>query len=53
MKLFGEDATYSAIAEEIEKQDGVVTHGLFVNMADSAAMFTEDGIQLFQSGAVV
>jgi hypothetical protein len=53
MKLFGEDASYSSIAEEIEKQAGVITHGLFVNVADSAAMFTEDGIQLFQSAAVV
>ncbi len=53
MKLFGEDASYSSIAEEIEKQAGVITHGLFVNVADSAAMFTEDGIQLFQSAAMV
>ena len=53
MKLFGEDASYSSIAEEIEKQAGVITHGLFVSVADSAAMFTEDGIQLFQSAAMV
>ncbi|KAL0049748.1 hypothetical protein WJX82_009107 [Trebouxia sp. C0006] len=53
MKLFGEDASYSSIAEEIEKQAGVITHGLFVSVADSAAMFTQDGIQLFQSAAMV
>ncbi|KAL0042633.1 hypothetical protein WJX79_005902 [Trebouxia sp. C0005] len=53
MKLFGDDASYSSIAEEIEKQAGIITHGLFVNVANSAAMFTENGIQLFESAAVV
>lgn len=53
MKLFGEDASYSTIAEEVEKVDGVITHGLFVNVADSAAMFTEEGIQWFSSAAMV
>ena len=52
MKLFGEEASYNTIAEEIEKVDGVVTHGLFLNVADSAAMFTEDGVQMFQSVAM-
>ena len=53
MTLFGEDASYSRISEEIGKVDGVITHGMFVNVANSAAVFTEEGVQWFESAALV
>ena len=49
MKLYGENAKYAAIAKEVESIDGVVTHGLFVDVAQSAAMFTSEGVQWFDA----
>lgn len=42
LKLFGEQASYQKIAEEIESLDGVIAHGLFVNVASTAAVFTNE-----------
>ena len=53
LKLFGEKASYQKIAEEIESLDGVITHGLFVNVASTAAIFTNEGVDLIQSAAFV
>ena len=49
LKLYGENAKYAAIAKEVESIDGVVTHGLFVDVAQSAAMFTSEGVQWFDA----
>ena len=36
-KLFGEEqAPYAKILDEISSIEGVITHGLFLNMADAA-----------------
>ena len=53
LKLFGEQASYQKIAEEMESLDGVITHGLFVNVASTAAVFTSEGLDLIQSAACV
>ena len=53
LKLFGEPASYQAIATEVESLDGVVTHGLFINVASTAAIFTNEGVDLIESAAVV
>eukprot|EP00775_Hariotina_reticulata_P012939 gene12939-13067_t len=34
MKLFGEDAKYDQITQEVEQIDGVITHGLLLDVAD-------------------
>ena len=47
-KLYGEDAEYEAIAAEIEQQEGIVTHGLFVGVATAAALVTADGVDMFE-----
>lgn len=52
LKLFGENASYDTIAEEVQKVDGVISHGLFVNVAHAAAMLTEEGVQWFESSIV-
>jgi ribose 5-phosphate isomerase A len=41
LKLFGEDAEYSAIAAEINTVEGVVTHGLFLGLASAAVVARE------------
>lgn len=38
MKLFGEDAQYDQIAQEIEQIEGVVAHGLLLNVADAVVV---------------
>ena len=53
LKLFGEQASYQKIAEEMESLDGVITHGLFVNVASTAAVFTSEGVDLIESAAFV
>lgn len=53
LKLFGEQASYQKIAEEVESLDGVITHGLFVDVASTAAIFTSEGVDLVQSTASV
>ena len=53
LKLFGEQASYQKIAEEMESLDGVITHGLFVNVASTAAVFTSEGVDLIHSAASV
>lgn len=53
LKLFGEQASYQKIAEEVESLDGVITHGLFVDVASTAAVFTSEGVDLVQSTASV
>ena len=53
LKLFGEQASYQKIAEEMESLDGVITHGLFVNVASTAAIFTNEGVDLIQAAAFV
>lgn len=50
-KLYGEDAEYSDIAAEIEQQEGVITHGLFVGIATAAALVTPDGMDMFHTVA--
>lgn len=52
-KLYGEDAEYEAIAAEVEKQEGVITHGLFVGVATAAALITADGIDMFEPAATI
>lgn len=34
LKLFGEDAAYDKIVQEVEQIQGVVTHGLLLGVAD-------------------
>ena len=38
LRLFGEAADYSKIAEVIEAVKGVITHGLLLNVADVAVI---------------
>ena len=43
LKLFGEDAEYGKIAEEIGAVAGVVAHGLVVGKAAAAVVATDEG----------
>lgn len=53
LRLFGDQASYQKIAEEMESLDGVITHGLFVDVASAAAIFTSEGVDLIHSAAFV
>ena len=53
MKLFGEHARYQKIVDEVASLDGVITHGLFVNVASTAAIFTAEGLDLIDAIASI
>ncbi|KAF6254707.1 ribose-5 phosphate isomerase-related protein [Scenedesmus sp. NREL 46B-D3] len=52
MKLFGEDAKYDQIAQEIEQIEGVVTHGLLLGVADAVVVADpQQGVRVLEHKA--
>lgn len=48
LKLYGEDAEYEKIADEIDDVPGVVGHGLMLGLATAAIVASDKGPQVIE-----